>query len=124
MEFNQVEECVFEVPIYSCVGISKTTDAGILLFNDTFCTRVKNIYCDLDRMIIAFTTDQNISDNSEKMTGSKHTIRWMKADYEVHWKVNKVTLKRNTTKEALRNIRAHGHIVFDETVVVDYIEKV
>ena len=123
MEFNQVEECVFEVKISRCMGISSYTDAGIILFNDTFYVRVKNIYCDLDRMTIAFTTDQNISDNSERITDTKHTINWMKADYKVHWKVNEVTLKRNTTKEALKDIQANDNIIFHDTVV-DYIEKV
>ena len=124
MEFKQVKECVFEVKISKCMGLSKITDAGIFLFNDTFYTRVSNMFCDLDRMIVAFTIERDISYDTEKMTGSKHTIRWMKADYKVHWKVNAVTLRQNTTKEALKGIRADEWIVFNDTVVVDYIEKI
>ena len=125
MEFNQVNKCVFETRLNSCIGISSITDEGITLFNDTFNTRVKSMNCDLDRMIVAFTTEQDISYKADELsTQTKHTIRWMKADYKVHWKVNAVTLRQNTTKEALKGIRADEWIVFNDTVVVDYIEKI
>ena len=125
MELIQVKECVFETRLNSCIGISSITDEGITLFNDTFNTRVKSMNCDLDRMIVAFTTEQDISYNTDKLsTQTEHTIRWMKGDYKVHWKVNAVTLKHNTTKEVLKDIRADENIVFNDTVVVDYVEKV
>jgi len=123
MEFNQVDKCVFEVPIYSCGGIGKMTDEGIMFFNSIFNVRVLSINLDLDNMKMEFELERDISYYDKRGIG-EHTIDWMKADYKVHWKVNAVTLKKNTTKEALKDIQANDNIIFRDTVVVDYIEKV
>ena len=125
MEFKQVDNKTFEVNIGTCMGMDKFTDSGISFFNDTFSTRVSSINIDLDNMTITFNVERDIAYyTGARMEDTKHTINWMKADYKVHWKVNEVTLKRNTTKEALKDIQANDNIIFHDTVVVDYIEKV
>ena len=125
MEFKQVDKLAFEVNLGTCMGMGKYTDEGILFFNDTFNTRVVSIDIDLDNMKMRFNVKHDIAYYTDvRVEDTDHTINWMKGDYKVHWKVNAVTLKHNTTKEALKDIRADENIVFDETVVVDYIEKV